>query len=193
MSIKETFEKKGIWESVYVVGFFIPILGTISDLVENSVERIPLTIIGLVASVGVGLGVHRLIRSQTHLTKSIVILIGIVAISLLSNPIQSYSKRLTYDSCDVCGFVSVDKKTHKCQICASDEWNDELMTGYTDKDQYVKEEQLFWFSTVSSAEKVNFYLPAGERNDDNFPKNENWKPLVTENEIIDHCRKDWRE
>ena len=193
MKIKESFEKKGTWESVYIVGFYIPILATISDLVGNSVERIPLTIISLLLAAGLGLGVYRLIRTKTHLTKSMVIIIGVVAISVLSIPLQSYSKKLKYDSCDVCGFVSVDRETHECQMCVSKKWDDELMTGYADKEQYVKEEQLLWFATENSVEKVNFYLPEGERNDDKFPKDENWKPLVTEKEVIEYSREDWKE
>jgi len=193
MNIKETFEKKGTWELVYVIGFYLPIWATISDLVENSIERIPLTIIGLILSVGLGLGTYHLMKTKTHLIKSIVIIIVAVIISFLSLSFQSFSKRLTNETCDICGFVSVDKKTFECQICASEKWDDKRMTGYADKKQYVTEEQLFWFSTESSTEKVNFYLPGGERNDNKFPKDENWKPLVTENEVIEYSRKNWIE
>jgi hypothetical protein len=193
MNIKAAFEKKGVWELVYVIGFYIPILATISDLIDNSIERIPLTIIGLVLGVGLGLGIYRLIRTRSNWTKSIVILGGVIAVSLLSIPIQSYSKRLTHDTCDICGFVSVDRETYECQMCVSKKWDEKLMTGYMDKEQYVKEEQLFWFATENRNEKVNFYLPEGERNNDKFPKNESWKPLVTEKEVIDYSRKDWRE
>jgi hypothetical protein len=193
MTIKETFEQKGAWELVYIVGFYGPIFAAISDLVDNSIEKIPLTIIGLFISVGLGLGIYRLVKAKTHWIKSIVIVISIICISLLSIPIQSFSKRLTYDTCDICGFVSVDKQTHDCQMCVSKEWDDKMMTGYTDKEQYIKEEQLFWFSTESSGEKVNFYLPEGERNRNKFPKDENWKPLVTDQEVIEYSRKDWRE
>jgi hypothetical protein len=191
--IKETFEKKGTWELVYIVGFYSTIMATISDLVDNSVERVALTIIALVLGAGLGLGIYRIIRTKTHWTKSIVITISIIAISLLSIRIQAYSKRLAYDTCDVCGFVSVDKETHECQMCVSKKWDDELMTGYADKEQYVKEEQLFWFATENSVEKVNFYLPEGERNDDKFPKDKNWKPWVTEKEVIEYSKKDWRK
>ncbi|MFM7853028.1 MAG: hypothetical protein ACKO96_14210 [Flammeovirgaceae bacterium] len=193
MTIKETFEQKGTWELVYIVGFYGPIFAAISDLVDNSIEKIPLTIIGLFISVGLGLGIYRLVKAKTHWIKSIVIVTSIICISLLSIPIQSFSKRLTYDTCDICGFVSVDKQTHECQMCVSKEWDDKMMTGYTGKEQYIKEEQLFWFSTESSGEKVNFYLPEGERNKNKFPKDENWKPLVTDQEVIEYSRKDWRE
>lgn len=193
MSIKETFEKKGTWELVYVVGFYIPIMRTISDLVNNSIERIPLAIIGLILSIALSLGIYRLVRTKTHLTKSIVIIIGVVAISFLSIALQSYAKKVTHEICEICGFISVDKETHECQICVSKEWNDKLMTGYAGKEEYIKEEQLFWFSTESSFEKVNFYLPDGEKNEVNFPKSGNWKPLVTEKEVIEYSRKDWRQ
>ncbi|UXE68803.1 MAG: hypothetical protein KA713_09610 [Chryseotalea sp. WA131a] len=193
MTIKETFEQKGAWELVYIVGFCGPIFAAISDLVDNSIEKIPLTIIGLFISVGLGLGIYRLVKAKTHWIKSIVIVTSIICIILLSIPIQSFSKRLTYDTCDICGFVSVDKQTHECQMCVSKEWDDKMMTGYTDKEQYIKEEQLFWFSTESSGEKVNFYIPEGERNKNKFPKDGNWKPLVTDQEVIEYSRKNWRE
>ncbi|MBX2897893.1 MAG: hypothetical protein KF763_20795 [Cyclobacteriaceae bacterium] len=193
MSIKETFEKKGTWELVYVVGFYIPIYLTISDIVENSVERIPLTIIGLIVSVGLGLGIYHLVRTKTHLRKTIVIITGFLTIVLFSISFQSYSKRLTYDTCEICGFVSVDRKTFECQMCVEKKWDSSIMTGYTDKNQYIKEEQLFWFRTESKTEKVNFYLPEGERNEDNYPKDKNWRPIVTEAEVIEYSQKDWRE
>lgn len=193
MNLKETFEKKGTWELVYVVGFYTPIMATISDLVDNFMERIPLTIIGLVLGAGIGMGVYRLVRTKSNWTKSIVIVIGVIAISLLSIPLQSYSKRLTYDACDICGFVSVDRKDQECKVCASRVWDETLMTGYTDKEEYVREEQLFWFATRDSTEKVNLYLPEGERNDGKFPKKENWKPSVTQADVLDYSRKErWK-
>lgn len=193
MTLKETFEKKGTWELVYVTGFYVPILLIVSDLVEDTLQSTALMIIGIVVGAALGLGVYRLVRNSTHVTKSFVLLIGMLATIALSSPIQSYSMKMKYDTCEVCGFVSVDKKTHVCQMCVSEKWDEQRMTGYADKQEYIEEEQLFWFATESATEKVNFHLPEGEKNKKQFLKDENWKPLVTEQEVIEYSRKDWRE
>ena len=193
MNIKDTFEKKGTWQLVYIMGLYIPVLETISNLVDNVVERIPLAIIGFMMSVAMGLGIYSLVKTKTHVVKSIALIIGFVALSLLSTPLQSYVRSQRYATCDICGFVAVDSGTLECQVCASKTWDDKLMTGYSDKGQYVKEEHLFWFSTESDVEKVNFYLPDGEQNRRGFKKDGSWKPLVTESEVIHYSRKDCRE
>ena len=54
--------------------------------------------------------------------------------------------------------------------------------GYDDKQEWLKEEQLFWFTIDSLTEKIDFYNPAI---DEGFVKDKNWRPMITEQEIKD--------
>ena len=51
----------------------------------------------------------------------------------------------------------------------------------------MKEEQLDWFSAMDKEKKVDFYFQ--EKADDNvFELDKNWKPIVTEEEVIAYSK-----
>ena len=60
--------------------------------------------------------------------------------------------------------------------------NQQKIKGYDDKQEWLKEEQLFWFSLDSLTQPIDFFKPAL---DEGFYKDKNWKPIINQQDLID--------
>lgn len=86
-------------------------------------------------------------------------------------------------TCEICGYKAIKLKETECQFCGNSNWETEKANNtYSIKEEWIKDEQLFWFHIDSLNEKINFFTPD---NEDGFEKDKNWKPLITEQEIRD--------
>lgn len=194
MSIKGTFEQKGVWVAVYLISFFFVTKEVVYSVTgaNGLVERGSLSIIGLVVGSMLGFGTHWMVRSGSHTLKAIVLVGAIAALGLSAKPLTAYVESLRYYTCDVCGFIAVDRNTHECGACGTKLLFD---TSYTDgdKEDFIREEQLFWFMTDDSTQKVDFYESLEKVGSRKFIKDKQWKPIVTEREVFEYSRATWTE
>lgn len=179
---KKTDIKDQIWTALFLVTPII-ILGKLGDIyTDNSLNRILFT--GLFSGLGglIGAGFLQLAKSKSTVIKTTLIslLIGlcvttIVAATKLNKP--------TLQTCEICGYKAIGTKKKPCEYCGSLPWEEQKkIKGYDDKQEWLKEEQLFWFTIDSLTEKIDFYNPAI---DEGFVKDKNWRPMITEQEIKD--------
>lgn len=93
-------------------------------------------------------------------------------------------------TCKICGKIAV--KNSSCLHCFNSYETTDfensliiLSTDQIDKNNYIKsrikQEQLFWFSYNEMDKKVDFYYDCFV-----FETDRNWKPLVTEREVIEY-------
>ncbi|MFT5618149.1 MAG: hypothetical protein ACI85I_001380 [Arenicella sp.] len=78
-------------------------------------------------------------------------------------------------TCQVCGYIAY--KNSECLNCRTKKFDKVFETEI----EYMKEEQLDWFSAMDKEKKVDFY---SEEENTVFKLDQNWKPIVTEEEVI---------
>jgi len=86
------------------------------------------------------------------------------------------------ETCKVCGIIAFNRK--KCLSCRSNCFNQELKKEFESEVEYLKSEQLELFCIDDKNGKVKFY----EDENDGFERDENWKPIVTEKEVIEFSK-----
>lgn len=108
----------------------------------------------------------------------------------LSNPaIKAYQKSRfeNLKTCKICGFIALKNK--ECMFCRVDDYSKAKEESNFSEADYLKEEQLEHFSTMGPDEKVNFF-PENDP-EDLFEMDENWKPIVSEKEVLDFSKKEY--
>ncbi|MFK7950185.1 MAG: hypothetical protein AB8G11_21525 [Saprospiraceae bacterium] len=105
---------------------------------------------------------------------------------LLDNQIPDFIHQVCSNvtNCKVCGTIAV--WSNKCLSCASDVYNAETHDEFENEIDHLKEEQLELFSADDKVEKVDFF----NEEETFFERDKNWKPLVTEAEVIAYS-KEW--
>lgn len=177
---KKTNQKDQIWTALFLV-IPVVILSNLSDsFTTNSINRILLA--GLFGGLGGAIGALFLYLAKT---KSGVIKTSLVALlfvlCMLTLVITAKFNKPILETCEICGYKAIDTTKKRCKYCGSLTWDEQKkIHGYDDEQQWLKEEQLFWFALDSLTEKVDFYKPTV---DEGFVKDKNWRPLVTEKEI----------
>lgn len=86
--------------------------------------------------------------------------------------------------CKVCGYKAV--KGDDCKNCISKPWHDGLIEDYGTEEKYIKEEQLYHFSTDAEGEPIILDRKDGEP----FQLSDNWQLLVTVEEVLSHSEKE---
>jgi hypothetical protein len=179
---KKTEIKDQIWTALFLVAPVI-FLGKLGDIyTDNSLNRILLA--GLFGGLGglIGAGFLHLSKSKSTVIKTSLaaLLIGLcvttfVVVTKLNKP--------SLKTCEICGYKAIWTTKKQCEYCGNLPWIEKKkIKGYDDKQEWLKEEQLLWFTIDSLTEKIDFYKPTI---DEGFVKDENWRPLVTEHDIKD--------
>lgn len=112
-----------------------------------------------------------------------ILLIKVAEIPILKHFYLKYSTHSKLLSCKICGTIAVFD--NQCLVCISDVYNAEKHDKFKHEIDYLKEEQLDLFGTMDKNEKVDFFEQKTF-----FKRNLNWKPLVTEAEVIAYS-KEW--
>jgi len=86
-------------------------------------------------------------------------------------------------TCKVCGSIAMNSQ--KCLSCRSEIYDQELKEESKTEIDYIKSEQLELFCTTSKHEKVDFY----EEEKDGFERDKSWKPIISEEEVIEYSKK----
>jgi hypothetical protein len=98
----------------------------------------------------------------------------------IPNFVDALSKRLK--TCPICGKISLDGNT--CLYCNDDMFNKILAKEYANEIEYIRTKQFDLFCTDDKMEKVNFKL----KENDGFDLDENWKPLISVEELIEFSK-----
>ena len=94
--------------------------------------------------------------------------------------------------CNICGKIAI--KNEECLNCGSETYEKYRTFNFGGKidtlsveshDEYIKKHQKFWFAIEDKNEKVDFYP-----NEYLFETCKDWKPLVTEEEVIKYSFSD---
>lgn len=88
---------------------------------------------------------------------------------------------LKLKTCEVCGYVAFYPDSEYCLYCFSTEFDFTTNEIKTQK-EWIKHEQLYWFSSFVENNKIFFFEP---KNDLGFVKDPNWKPSVTTKEVLE--------
>lgn len=146
---------------------------------ENGLNRILIS--GLFAGISAEIGT--LLYSKIKHAKSsikgvsliMIFFVGILGIYLIDSIVKSNSL-----TCEVCGYIAVNKNNTECNYCFSETWEAlDYKDEFENKMEWLREEQLFWFTDLGSNDSI-FYFP---REIDGFKKDISWKPVINYNDI----------
>ncbi len=128
-----------------------------------------------------GFGVYSLVKVKTIKVKTLatlsVVLIGVGGLLLLN----SFTKQ-EFETCEICGYIAVDVEELACEYCGEPTWEIVQKFGvFSTKEEWMKEEQLFWFALDNESEQFSFYEPI---EDEGYKKDINWKPVITQLDLV---------
>lgn len=170
-----------IWIAIFLVLPLILLSRLGNNFTDNSFNQILFAgVFGLVGAV-LGGAVFQLIKTKTTVTKIISLLL-LIALCIGTLLVVEKLNKPTLQSCEICGYDAIEITKNKCDYCENIPYDQKKIKGYKDKQEWLKEEQLFWFSLDSASQKVDFFNPAV---DEGFIKDKNWKPSITQQELID--------
>lgn len=108
--------------------------------------------------------------------------------NMMGEKLKAYQKETFSNliTCKICGNIAFKKD--RCLCCGSESFNDELREEFKTEEAYIKAEQLEYFSTMDKYEKVDFFT---DEEGDTFRLDKNWKPLVTEEEVLAYSKEEW--
>jgi ribosomal protein L37E len=179
---KKTDIKEQIWTALFLVTPII-ILSRLSELfADSSLNRILFA--GLFGGLGglIGAGLLQLVKTRTTVIKtvSVILLTGFCITTII---VANKLRKPTLETCEICGYKAVGTTKKECEYCGSLSWDEQKkIIGYNDRQEWLRDEQLFWFSLDSLTQKVDFYNPII---DEGFEKDKDWKPIITVKELID--------
>lgn len=174
--------KEQIWTALFLVTPVI-ILGKLGDIfADSSLNRILFA--GLFGGLGgaVGAGFLQLAKSKPTFVKTslVFILIGLCVTTLV---VATKLNKPNLQTCEICGYIAITSDKKECGYCGALTWeNQNKIKGFDNKQEWLKDEQLFWFSLDSLTQPIDFYKPAL---DEGFEKDKNWKPIINQQDLID--------
>ncbi len=173
--------KDKIWVAVFCV---IPavILTAMNDYFDvNSSKKAMIGSLLFVIGVLLGYSIWRIVRYSAVNHKIAAATVMSLALIFTSVTISNaMSNRL--HTCEVCGYKAVKGTEENCSLCGSEVWEKldraALQTG--DKNEWLKEEQLFMFMLDSVNQPISFYLTD---NEDGYEKDLEWQPIISEQDL----------
>lgn len=169
-----------IWQSAFFIIPGVILIGLAEIYSDNSVEQI--LIAGLIGVFGALLGAvfSHFAKSKSNIIKtSLLLLLFGLCIAILI--IETKRNQSILETCEICGYKAIRRTGNQCNYCGGFTWSEKKkIKGYDNKTEWLKEEQLSWFSLDSFTGNENFYNPPI---DEGYIKDKNWRPLVTEEEI----------
>lgn len=108
-----------------------------------------------------------------------------VETKICETPKLTATDRKRLISCEVCGYKSVCPDSTYCYNCYNSIFTS-LNQPLTKKTEWIRNNQLFWFSPDTITSKIDFFEP---KTDDGFNKDPKWKPSVTKKEVLEYYKK----
>ncbi len=181
------------WLTLFLV---LPLVSIMTSLNTIDFGVIKTTILCTVLGI-IGLILYEKVKQHSNKTKTIVLLIWITSIVIITivfvkifSKIDNNLKEDYTITCPVCGYIELSKDDKLCGECFVEFTEKEMKAeGYINMDEFLREEQFYYFcdDTISSTH-VNFYTP--KINEEGFKKDMNWKPIVSQEEIL-NCRQQY--
>lgn len=175
----KTSKTEQIWTSLFLL---IPVL-SLTRLSENfsqdSMTKILISgALGLIGGL-VGYGCYYFVKTKNTTVK----VLAVIILTTLSFSTIYIVTKVKHQTCEICGYIAVDKKTEECNLCGSVTWEKEQTYGKeTDKYRWLTDEQLFWFAIDSLNQPFDFYTPEVQ---DNYHKDKSWRPNITEKDLAE--------
>lgn len=170
----DTLDKKEqIWWTSFIIIPAIFFSATAEYFSDDSFTQILLA--GLLSGIGAGIGglVYYTFKKRSKVVKIVSLICLTVILFILLIGVVKWSQ-LDYLTCEVCGYKAFNEKEQECEVCGIADWKiEKLDSTYNSKQEWIREEQLFWFGTEDS---LDFYLPLYK---DNFEKDKEWRPQIT--------------
>jgi hypothetical protein len=142
---------------------------------------------GILGGIGglIGFILFFFFKSKSAITKGAILTltfaIGITGIYF----VKRYNSTLT--TCEVCGYIAIERNAIECQYCGSYTWEKEKQIGdYLNKTDWLVDEQLFLFS-LPVDEELRFFTP---ETIEGFIKDENWTPVISESQLNENITMD---
>jgi hypothetical protein len=114
-----------------------------------------------------------------------------ICLLFLLFPLNEYARHkrnIGLESCEICGYFCLKRYDNTCMVCGAEKWNNSLTPLYETKLSYIRAMQLDFFCPWESGHAPDFdHLPA-EDNPLGYNKDQNWKPSVTEAEVMQACQ-----
>jgi hypothetical protein len=182
---KKTDIHNRVWTALFLVTPVV-ILSRLSDtFADSSLNRILFA--GLFGALGafIGAGFSHLAKTKKTVIKTFLVML-LIGLCVTTLTISSKLTKPSLRTCEICGYKAVGRNKKQCQYCGSLPWEEQKkIKGYVDKQEWLKEEQLFWFRLDSLTQKADFYNPFL---DEGFEKDKEWTPVITERELIDELK-----
>ena len=172
--------KEQIWIALFLVMPAIIISNFNEFIVDASLDRILLA--GLFGGLGAAIGaiLFQLTKNKSTLLR-VLTLVLITAISF--SALLYLNKNKTFSTCEICGYKAIKKNSRECSYCGTLTWKEvKKLRGYSDKELWLKEEQLFFFNQDSHITNFDFFSPSV---DDGYIKDKTWKPIITIEDLND--------
>lgn len=87
------------------------------------------------------------------------------------------------EGCETCGLLAV--KDVKCLACGSAKWDISMLSKFDSKEAYLIQEQIDLFEPLDDEDEINL----NNTPEDGFQSDLNWKPVITEQELIERFRR----
>jgi hypothetical protein len=182
---QETNKKERIWTALFLVTPVVMFSTIGENYTDNSINKILFA--GVFGGLGgiLGWGLFSFVKGKTTIIKvfSLTALLGLgISTILITNNL--IKPKLT--TCEICGYSTLTSTDTKCDYCENAIWDEQKATSeFKSKQDWLKSEQLFWFSIDSLTENIDFYNPPIE---EGFVKDENWKPSISEQDLRDNLK-----
>jgi hypothetical protein len=172
-------QKEKLWLSLFVTIPTIILLNYGEYISESGLNRILAS--GFFGAVGaiIGIMIFSKIKQKKTISK-VINLILILFVGLIGMYLMNLNTKSTNSTCEICGYIAVNKDKTACNYCFSETWEAlDYKEEYKNKAEWLKEEQLYWFSDSLFNDSM-FYFPI---EDEGYKKDKKWKPEITIDDI----------
>ena len=175
----ENKQKEKLWLSLFVMVPSIILVNYGESIYESGLNRILAT--GFFGAVGAMIGIKlfsKIKQKNTYL--KVIHLILILCVGVIGMYLINLNTKSTNSTCEICGYIAVNKDKTECNYCFCETWEAlDYKEEYKNKIEWLKEEQLFWFSDSLFNDSM-FYFPI---EDEGYKKDNKWKPAITIDDI----------
>lgn len=182
---KQASKKQDYWFYLFIVIPFA-ILTTSKDVFTDKVpEMVMAGVLGMLGT-SIGFLAYFLTIDKTRNTKIITFAVLMIVIlgTIYHFDSQTTSEKKNLITCPVCGYFALEKIGDVCEVCLV-EINESFMEygDYNSLEELVKKEQLFFF-LQNQNDEIDWKAPKiFKKQNNSYLKDENWKPVLTQEEI----------
>ncbi|WP_338769826.1 hypothetical protein WAF17_10625 [Bernardetia sp. ABR2-2B] len=184
-------KKEQIWMTIFTVIPVVLFMNVGEYFTDDSKMKILYSAVFGGLSGGIGAGLFLLFKNKSSLIKIIALISFISIFAVFIRAIYIYSfpeKEVLIEeevliTCSVCGYKTLTKDDKLCGECLVELTESEMTEeGYSSMEEFIKEEQIIFFSSDSLVDTVDFYNP--KISEYEYEKDLNWTPLVSKDSVL---------